>query len=54
MRARGQSQELVIQARDLSRGGESVDAEFLSGGQQFRLAVALAAGIGQHAGLGQE
>ena len=43
-------EEIVIQAIDLASSEEPLDVQFISGGQKFRTSVALAAGIGQHAG----
>jgi DNA repair protein SbcC/Rad50 len=43
-------QEIGIQAVDLASSEEPVDVAFISGGQKFRTAVALAAGIGRYAG----
>lgn len=47
---RGEKEEIVIEATDLSFSEEPVDVVFLSGGQKFRVAVSLAAAIGQHVG----
>jgi DNA repair exonuclease SbcCD ATPase subunit len=47
---RAQRQEISIQAVDLASSDEPVDVAFISGGQKFRTAVALAAGIGRYAG----
>jgi DNA repair exonuclease SbcCD ATPase subunit len=47
---RGERQEIRIQAVDLASSEEPMDVAFISGGQKFRAAVALAAGIGRYAG----
>jgi DNA repair protein SbcC/Rad50 len=47
---RGERQEIRIQAVDLASSEEAMDVAFVSGGQKFRVAVALAAGIGRYAG----
>jgi exonuclease SbcC len=47
---RGERQEIGIQAVDLGSSEEPMDVAFISGGQKFRVAVALAAGIGRYAG----
>ncbi|HEY4026856.1 MAG TPA: SMC family ATPase [Candidatus Dormibacteraeota bacterium] len=47
---RGERQEIGIQAVDLGSSEEPMDVAFISGGQKFRAAVALAAGIGRYAG----
>jgi DNA repair exonuclease SbcCD ATPase subunit len=44
--------EIVIQATDLTSSDAPLDVQFISGSQQFRTSVALAAGIGQYAGRG--
>lgn len=46
----GGDEEIVIRATDHSSADAPLDIEFISGGQKFRVAVALAAGIGQYAG----
>lgn len=45
-------EEITIQITDLAFSEESIDAQFISGSQKFRVSVALAAGIGQYAGRG--
>ena len=47
---RGAREEIAIEATDLASADEALDVAFISGGQKFRTAVALAAGIGQYAG----
>ncbi len=47
---RGAREEIAIEATDLASADEPLDVAFISGGQKFRTAVALAAGIGQYAG----
>ncbi len=42
--------EIYIRCLDASSSEQPLDVQFLSGGQRFRCAVALAAGIGQRAG----
>ncbi len=42
--------EIFIRCLDASSAEQPLDVQFLSGGQRFRCAVALAAGIGQRAG----
>ncbi|MBV9101879.1 MAG: SMC family ATPase [Candidatus Dormibacteraeota bacterium] len=49
---RGNAEEITFRCVDSSSADEPLDVAFLSGGQKFRVAVALAAGIGQYAGLG--
>jgi DNA repair exonuclease SbcCD ATPase subunit len=49
---RGNAEEITFRCIDSSSADEPLDVAFLSGGQKFRVAVALAAGIGQYAGLG--
>ncbi len=50
--ARGE--EIKIHAIDLGSSDDALDVAFLSGSQKFRVAVALAAGIGQYsAGAGR-
>jgi DNA repair protein SbcC/Rad50 len=51
--ARSGGEEVVFKCIDGASADEALDVAFLSGGQKFRVAVALAAGIGQYAGLGQ-
>jgi DNA repair exonuclease SbcCD ATPase subunit len=46
----GGEEEIVIQVTDLASADDPLDVEFISGGQKFRVAVAIAAAIGQHAG----
>lgn len=46
----GEKEDIVIEATDLSFSDEPIDVAFLSGGQKFRVAVSLAAAIGQHVG----
>lgn len=45
-------EEIVFRCIDGASSEDALDVAFLSGGQRFRVAVALAAGIGQYAGLG--
>jgi exonuclease SbcC len=45
-------EEIAIRATDLAFSEEPLDVRFISGSQKFRVAVALAAGIGQYAGRG--
>lgn len=45
-------EEIFFRCLDSASSDEPLDVAFLSGGQKFRVAVALAAGIGQRAGLG--
>lgn len=45
-------EEIVFRCIDAASSQEPLELAFLSGGQRFRCAVALAAGIGQYAGLG--
>ena len=45
-------EEIVFRCIDGASADEALDVAFLSGGQKFRVAVALAVGIGQYAGLG--
>ncbi|MBW3589859.1 MAG: SMC family ATPase [Actinobacteria bacterium] len=45
-------EEIFFRCVDLASADEPLDVAFLSGGQKFRVAVALAAAIGQRAGLG--
>lgn len=45
-------EEIHFRCFDAASSEEPIDVVFLSGGQRFRCAVALAAGIGQYAGLG--
>ncbi len=45
-------EEIVFRCIDAASSLEPLELAFLSGGQRFRCAVALAAGIGQYAGLG--
>ena len=45
-------EEIQIRCLDAASAEQPLDVQFLSGGQRFRCAVALAAGIGQHAGMG--
>lgn len=52
MPGRGGAEEIKFRCEDLSSADAPLDVAFLSGGQKFRVAVALAAGIGQYAGLG--
>jgi DNA repair exonuclease SbcCD ATPase subunit len=49
---RGGAEEIVFRCVDGASADEPLDVAFLSGGQKFRVAVALAAGIGQYVGLG--
>lgn len=51
MTSRG-GEEIVFRCIDNASADEAIDVAFLSGGQKFRVAVALAIGIGQRAGLG--
>ncbi len=51
LRGRG-GEEIVFRCVDGASADEALDVTFLSGGQKFRVAVALAVGIGQYAGLG--
>lgn len=45
-------EEIYFRCLDAASAESPLDVAFLSGGQRFRCAVALAAGIGQHTGLG--
>jgi len=45
-------EEIIFRCLDAASSQEPLELAFLSGGQRFRCAVALAAGIGQYAGLG--
>jgi DNA repair protein SbcC/Rad50 len=45
-------EEISFRCVDAASSEDPLDVAFLSGGQRFRCAVALAAGIGEHAGLG--
>jgi len=45
-------EEIHFRCFDAASSEHPIDVVFLSGGQRFRCAVALAAGIGQYAGLG--
>jgi DNA repair exonuclease SbcCD ATPase subunit len=47
---RAAREEIAIEATDLASADEPLEVAFISGGQKFRTAVALAAGIGQYAG----
>lgn len=49
---RGGVEEISFRCVDSSSTDAPLDVAFLSGGQKFRVAVALAAGIGEYAGLG--
>jgi len=45
-------EEIYFRCVDAASSEHALDVAFLSGGQRFRCAVALAAAIGEHAGLG--
>src|SRR5262249_11699595 len=45
-------EEIYFRCVDAASSEHALDIAFLSGGQRFRCAVALAAAIGEHAGLG--
>lgn len=49
---RGGEDQISIQVSDLAFSEELLDVAFISGGQKFRVSVALAAAIGQYAGGG--
>lgn len=49
---RGGEDQISIQVSDLAFSEEPLDVAFISGGQKFRVSVALAAAIGQYAGGG--
>jgi DNA repair protein SbcC/Rad50 len=49
---RGGEDQIAIQVTDLAFSDEPLDVAFISGGQKFRVSVALAAAIGQYAGGG--
>lgn len=49
---RGGRDEIHFRCVDAASADDQLDVAFLSGGQKFRVAVALATGIGQYAGLG--
>ncbi len=49
---RAGAEEIVFRCIDGGSAEDALDVAFLSGGQKFRVAVALAAGIGQYAGVG--
>lgn len=49
---RASREEIHFRCVDAASADDQLDVTFLSGGQKFRVAVALATGIGQYAGLG--
>lgn len=53
LRPSGGEEYIEIQAIDYTSSDEPLEIAFISGGQKFRVAVALAAAIGQHMGGGR-